>query len=262
MTENGSNDSQAKAKAARAADSMIEKLMLTLFGFVLTGVVGGMLTTWIQQRGWAWQNRMTGIEKDIANVVAANKATSELINLRWHAAYRMVRAIEREADEAAWREARAGFDNADREWALHYSNATRDVEFNVDAPFGVTTADLAKVWPVDCAKIAQVFPFETTSTRVLLEVVNHCHGQLKAVIDPLIVGGADARALTKANKEKIDDAYRRLDRLYKMNDGLRCMIFDRAVSIRGAQATQSYWSAFFGVESPTYRATRKLGDCL
>lgn len=256
------DEKPAKTKTPRPADSMMEKLTLTLFGFVLTGVVGGMLTTWIQQRGWAWQNRVSGIEKDVANVVAANKATSELINLRWHAAYRMTRAIEREEDETIWREARTNFDQADREWALHYSSAVRDVEFNVDAPFGVASADLSRVWTVDCAKPGGVFPFETQSARVLLEMVNHCHGQLKGVLDPLTVAAPDSRRMTKANKERIDESYRRLDRLYKMNDVLRCVMFDRAVAIRNAHATQSYWSAFFGVETATYQPGRKSSDCL
>lgn len=252
----------SKPRVARGADSIVEKMTITLFGFVLTGVIGGMLTTWIQQRGWAWQNRVTAIEKDVANVVSANKAASELINQRWHAAYRMTRAIEREEDAEAWRATRANFDSADRDWALHYSNATRDVEFNVDAPFGVSPVDLNRVWSVDCDKNGAVFPFETQSARVLLEIVNHCHGQLKNIIEPLIAPTPDERRMTKANKDRIDAAYRRLDRLYKMNDALRCVIFDRAMAIRGAQSTQSYWSAFFGVQAPTYRPGRQVSDCV
>ena len=35
-------------------------------GFILTGVVGTMVTSWIQQRGWAWQNHVAKIESDPA----------------------------------------------------------------------------------------------------------------------------------------------------------------------------------------------------
>lgn len=255
----------ASAKGrAREPDSLREKLMLTLIGFMLTGVVGGMLTTWIQQRGWAWQNRVTTIEKDVNNVVATYKTASELLNVRWHAGYRMARAIEREEEGAGWKAALDDFQSADRQWALQYANAARDVEFYVDAPFGVdSAADLKAVWVADCDAPAAATLEGARSARAVLELVNHCQQRLKAALEPLVEPAPGAKTPeSAARKALIDQTYRRLDQLYRTNDALRCVIFDRAVAIRGALASQSYWSAFFGMEPPVYRAARPLKECL
>jgi hypothetical protein len=259
----GQDRTTAKSRA-REPDSLREKLMLTLIGFMLTGVVGGMLTTWIQQRGWAWQNRVTTIEKDVNNVVATYKTASELLNQRWHAAYRMARALERAEEGAAWKDALGDFQSADRQWALHYANAARDVEFYVDAPFGVdAAADLKAIWSAECDTPAGAALAQARSARAVLELVNHCQQKLKTALEPLVEPAPGATAPEgAARKALIDQSYRRLDQLYRTNDALRCVIFDRAVAIRGALASQSYWSAFFGMEPPVYRIPRPLQECL
>ena len=40
-------------------------------GFILTGVIGTMVATWFQQRGWAWQNAVEQVEKDTASALAS-----------------------------------------------------------------------------------------------------------------------------------------------------------------------------------------------
>jgi hypothetical protein len=261
MTE---QDKPTSTPQARAPEGMREKLTLAIVGFVLTGIVGGVLTTWIQQRGWAWQNRVATIEKDLNNVIATYKSASELVSMRWHAAYRVVRALEREENEAAWNGVRADFNAADREWALHYANVAREVEFYADAPFGVdSAADLKKVWVYVCEGGKSKAMIETQSARSLFELVNHCQEQLKAGLDLLIdpaLKGSRIDAIQR--KAIIDKSYGRLDQLYRTNDALRCAIFDRAIAIRAALTSQSYWSAFLGIEAPTYRAARKVEDCL
>lgn len=256
-------DERGLKPADSAADSLREKLTLAVVGFILTGVVGGMVTTWIQQRGWAWQNRVSTIEKDVGNAVAAYKATSELLNMRWHSAYRLVRTLEREEKDAAWQSARTDFAAADREWALHYANVVRDVEFYVDAPFGISgSEDIKKVWSYVCEGGTKKATIDTQSARALLELVNHCQSQLETGLEAIVEPAPDApRMDAKQRKAAIDRAYLRLDQIYRTNDALRCVMFDRAVAIRGALTSQSYWSAFFGVQPPTYKIGRKIEDC-
>lgn len=248
---------------ARATESMREKLTLAVVGFVLTGILGGVLTAWIQQRGWAWQNRVATIEKDVDNAVSTYKATSELLNLQWHAAYRVVRGLEREQAGDVWASIRSEFEAADREWALHYPNVARDVEFYIDGPFGVDgSTDLNKVWTYVCEGGTTRAIVETKSARVLLELINHCQDQLKsslqALVDPPASG---ARLDATQRKASVDLAYRKLDQLYRTNDSLRCVMFDRAISIRDALSSQSYWSASLGIERPVYRISRKIDEC-
>lgn len=247
-----------------APDSMREKLTLALVGFLLTGIVGGILTTWIQQRGWAWQNRVATIEKDVNNVVATYKATSQLLNGRWHSSYRVARALEREETDAAWAAVRSEFDAADREWALQYANVARDVEFYVDAPFGIDgAADLKKVWSYVCEGGQTRALVQTQSARVILELINHCQEQLKQTLENFTDRKSNAApADARQRKAAIDQSFRKLDQLYRTNDLLRCVIFYRATSIRTALNLQSFWSAFLGIERPTYQLDRKVEDCL
>jgi hypothetical protein len=254
----------AKRAAEKATDSMREKILVALLGFVLTGVIGTALTTWIQQRGWSWQNRVAKIDKDTENAIVTYKSASELINARWHATYRMVRALERGSEGEEWKAAKDGFDAADRDWSLRYTNVAREIEFYIDTPFGVEgSATLGKVWLLGCADFAldstAQNAISTQSGRVVLEVLNHCHGRMKDELEVLI----DKRTIAPSAERKAltDLSYRRLDHLYKTNEALRCVIFGRALTIRQSIESQSYWETFFGIGQLTYKLGQKNNTC-
>ncbi|MGL4438665.1 MAG: hypothetical protein ACRCUE_05280 [Bosea sp. (in: a-proteobacteria)] len=257
----------AKTAAEKATESLREKIVVALVGFVLTGVIGTVLTTWIQQRGWAWQNRVAKIDKDTEAAIATYRATSDLINTRWHATFRMVRALERGTGGEAWTATRTVFENADRDWALRYTNVSREIEFFVDTPFGIEPGEMLKpVWGLSCDAYAlrgtPGSAIDSRSARVVLEVINHCHGITKDELEKL----ADARGDGAQPAKPADAAvtvtlYRRLEHLYRTNDALRCLIFERALAVRESVSTESYWSTFFGVGAPRYAATLKERDC-
>ncbi len=263
----------AKRAADKATESLRDKIVVALLGFVLTGVIGTVLTTWIQQRGWAWQNRVAKIDKDTENAIATYRSTSELINARWHATYRMTRALERNAEGDEWKIAKDGFDATDKDWALRYTNVAREIEFYVDTPFGIEAGDaLGKVWALTCADFALLpsagnpasstggAAISATSARVVLEIVNHCHGRMKDELEGLI----DKRATMPAAERMalIGLSFRRLDHLYKTNEALRCVIFERALAIRRAVSAESYWSTFFGVGQVNYVQASPMRACV
>ncbi|MGL4636763.1 MAG: hypothetical protein ACRCWF_12345 [Beijerinckiaceae bacterium] len=254
----------AKRAAEKATDSMREKILVALLGFVLTGVIGTALTTWIQQRGWSWQNRVAKIDKDTENAITTYRSASELINARWHATYRMVRAIERSSEGEEWKAAKDAFDAADRDWALRYTNVAREIEFYIDTPFGVEGAGtLGKVWQLSCADFAlnnsSQDAIGSQSARVVLEIINHCHGRMKDELDGMIDKRATAPVVEK--KALTDLSFRRLDHLYKTNEALRCVIFGRALSIRRSIAAESYWETFFGIGQINYKLSEKASNC-
>jgi hypothetical protein len=255
----------AKRAADRATETLREKIFVALLGFVLTGVIGTVLTTWVQQRGWAWQNRVSKIEKDTENAIATYRTTSELINARWHATYRMNRALERKSEGDEWKLAKDGFDAADRDWALRYTNIAREIDFYIDTPFGIEAGDtLTRVWNLSCADYAfsgdASMRVEPKSARVVLEIINHCHGRMKDEVDGMIDKRASA---TPAERQALTDlSYRRLDHLYKTNEALRCVIFGRVLAIRRAIAAESYWGTFFGVGQVTYALPENSKSCI
>jgi hypothetical protein len=265
VQERKADERLAKRVAEKATESLREKIAVALIGFVLTGVIGTILTTWIQQRGWAWQNRVTRIEKDTENAIQTYRTSSELINSRWHATYRIARSLEKKQQGEEWGTARDGFTTADREWALKYTNIAREIDFYIDTPFGVESQKLlAPVWVFECGDYAfdasSASGFDTTSARVVMELINHCHGRTKDDIDRLI---ETRDTVTDADRKVVVDlSMRRLDHLYKTNEILRCVIFDRVLDIRRAASGESYWGTFFGVSEVGYRRSSEKRPCL
>src|ERR1700722_17491031 len=232
---------------AKTGDSLREKAMLAFVGFLLTGVLGAVVTGWIQQRGWAWQNQVAKVDKDTQNALGVYQSASDLINTRWHAIFRMVRAIDRGAGEVGWKVA-------------------RDVAFYVDTPLAVQAKDKMKlVWPLPCNAYALDGSggIDPSSARLVLEVVNHCAGLVKNEIDKTVdpESGTPPKLDAAARKAFADPAYARLDAIYKTNEALRCIIFTRALTIRQSLLVNSYWGSFFGLAQPGY-ARPDEKDCL
>lgn len=258
-------------KARKERESLREKLIFTVLGFMLTGVIGTTLTTWVQQRGWSWQNRVTKIEKDTENAMAAYRSASEIINGRWHATYRLARALERNSAGDEWKGARDAFEQADKEWALRYTNIARELEFHIDTPFGIESKDnIARVWSLPCTdfalRTAQTKQskddalIDATSARAILAVINHCHSKIKDEIEDFIdkretATAEDRKALALAT-------FPRLDHLYRSNEALRCIIFERALAIRRMASTESYWNTFLGIGTPNYHLTPNGRNCV
>jgi hypothetical protein len=263
--ERKADERLVKRAAEKATESLREKIVVALLGFVLTGIVGTVLTTWIQQRGWAWQNRVSRIEKDTESAIQTYRASSELINSRWHATYRIARSLERKQKGDDWDKTREAFESADREWALKYTNVAREIDFYIDTPFGVESQKLlAPVWSFECGEYAfgagSASRFDTTSARVVMELINHCHGRTKEDIDRLME--TREAVSDEKRKETIDLTMRRLDHLYKTNETLRCVIFDRVLDIRRAASGESYWGTFFGISEIGYQRSAEKRPCL
>ncbi|MBK9082041.1 MAG: hypothetical protein IPL88_08190 [Rhizobiales bacterium] len=266
---------RAERRLARqqALASLREKALITLTGFLLTGVLGTMVTTWIQQRGWAWQNRVGKIEKDVQNAMTTYRSAAELVNARWLAAYQMTRALEREPLEAGapssvWKQAQDAFAAADRDWTLRFTNVAREVEFYVETPFGVDpAASLQNVYALTCVadpyRDAAGPKLDARSARIALEVINHCQARVKDTLQSLVDEREAGRALDGvARTSAVNLAFRQLDNIYRVNEMLRCQIFARAIAIRSQLATESYWGTFFGVESPAYDAAAGGRSCV
>jgi hypothetical protein len=258
--------SSPAAPPGKNGESLRQKAVIAVMGFVLTGIVGTMITSWIQQRGWAWQNRIARIDKDTQNALGAYQSVSDLVNARWHATYGMVRAIERGASVDEWKAARDEFAASDKDWAIRYTSVARDIAFYVDTPFGIEAKDkLALVWPLPCTKYALGAAggagLDAASARVVLEVINHCSGLVKDEIDKAIDAGGPAKLDPAARKAMADAAYPKLDALYKTNETLRCVIFARSLAIRQSTMADSYWGSFFGLAQQNYAAPNDTKDC-
>jgi hypothetical protein len=252
----------SEGRTARS-ESLRDKVVATLAGFILTGVIGTMVATWFQQRGWAWQNAVEQVEKDTASALASLQSASNLLDKRWSATFQMVQAIQtaKAGDES--KAAMDSFLSINHEWELGYANVDAAVQFNVDRPFGVDAKQWPKtLWTLQC----KTFPFgseagggvKPDSTRTILKVIDHCHDLVKTNIYDL-----DKTSLDQTTRKRlIEESYLRLSHIYYINDALRCVILERAIAMRRSLDTVLGWGSFFWSGPQKYSIPTKEGDCV
>jgi len=265
MGQDQKSDSQSAASEGRTAKSerLRETLVTTLLGFILTGVIGTMVATWFQQRGWAWQNAVAQVEKDTTSALASLQSASDLLDKRWSATFQMLQTIQNVNALDVSKAAKDSFLAINHEWEVGYANVDAAVQFNVDRPFGITANRIPNaLWTLQCT----TFPFgneaggavEPNSAHTVLKVIDHCHDLVKANIYDL-----DKTAVDQASRKKlIGESYLRLSHIYHINDVLRCMILERAIAMRRSLDAELGWGSFLWIGPQKYRVPSKEGECL
>ena len=262
MTREETNHSHGVESQSRIvkSETLRDKVVATLPGFILTGVVGTMLATWFQERGWAWQNAVEQVEKDTTNAMASLQSASDLLDRRWSATFQMVQAIQNPA-AADLSTATANFLSVNHQWELGYADVDVKVQFDVDRPFGIDAKLPKALWELPCT----TFPFggetggtvEPGSAHIILNVINYCHGGVKDIVSKV-----DKASLDQTSRKKlIDEAYIRLSHIYYINDAFRCVVFERAVAMRRSFDSKLGWGSLFWIGPQQYSLPAKEGDC-
>jgi hypothetical protein len=264
MPQHDAKDAQGKAPPEPPArgDSLRDKVATAVFGFLLTGVVGTMVATWFQQRGWAWQSQVAQVEKDTASALDSLNSVSNLLDKRWSATLQMASAIENKTEGDEAKAIRDTFLSVNNAWELQYADVDATVEFNVDRPFGVDAARLPDaVYSFGC----QAFPFDAAaanaidpkSAHTVLTVINNCEGIVKDKLSSLgKAANGDA-----ATKKVLDETFFVLSNIYYMNDALRCVILERAVAMRRSLDAELTLGSFFQIGPRIYKIPVKESDC-
>lgn len=265
MPQDEKSDFQSPPAEGPTAKSerLRETLITTLIGFILTGVIGTMVATWFQQRGWAWQNAVAQVEKDTTSVLASLQSVSGLLDKRWSATFQMVQTIQNANAGDMSRAARDGFLAINHEWEVDYANVDAAAQFNVDRPFGIDANRVPNtLWALQCT----AFPFgneaagavEPNSADIVLKVIDHCYDLVKTNISDL-----DKAAVDQASRKKlIEESYLRLSHIYHINDVLRCIILERAIAMRRSLDAELGWGSFLWIGPQKYHVPAKEGACV
>ncbi|MGO9672678.1 MAG: hypothetical protein ACLPSF_00640 [Methylocella sp.] len=245
-------------------ESLRDKVGAAVLGFMLTGVIGTMVATWFQQRGWAWQNRVMQVEKDTASALDSLRSASDLLDKRWSATFQMVQAIQNAREGGESTAAKNGFLAVNNEWELQYANVDAGVEFNIDRPFGVDASRMPdSLWAFQC----NAFPFggeqgvaalDPGSAHTILTVINHCQDLVRTDINSLGKTPDDQTAL----KRILAESYFRLSHIYYIDDALRCVILERAVAMRRSLDAELSWGSFFHAARKAYEIPVKEHECI
>lgn len=261
--DDAKHEPKAPPQQPAKGESLRDRVGAALLGFLLTGVIGTMVATWFQQRGWAWQNRVTQVEKDTSSALDSLRSVSDLLDKRWSATFQMVSAIENASTGDDAKAARDSFAAVNKDWELQYANVDAGAEFNVDRPFGIDakrTPDAVWLFPCDSSPFggSGAGSIEPDSAHIILTVINHCHGLIKSTVEDL-GKGSTAEA---ARKTLLDASFRRLSNIYYINDALRCVILERAVAMRRSLDTELGVGSFFQTGPRIYAIPPKERDCL
>jgi hypothetical protein len=263
MSQDETNYSQGAESERQAvkSESVRDKVVATVAGFILTGVVGTFLATWFQERGWAWQNEVDQVQKDSESAMTSLQSVSDLLDKRWSATFQMVRAIENPtAGDAS--KATDNFLSVNHEWEVGFANVDATVQFNVDRPFAID-ANLPKtLWALQC----KTFPFGSEaeggvnpdSAHTILWVINNCHELVKSKD----INDLNKTSLDQTSRKKlIDEAFLRLSHIYYIDDALRCVILERAGAMRRSFDTKLGWGSFFWIGRQNYSRPKKEENC-
>jgi hypothetical protein len=254
-------DTKSVASAAPTArrEGLRDKFVVALF-VILTSVVGTIVAALLQQRGWAWQNKVMGVEEDTKSAVDTLHSASDLLDKRWSATFQMVRAMENAKAGDELKAAKDTYLSVNHEWELGFANVYSAVQFNVDRPFDIGMSRIPEaLWTLNC----DTFPFsgeeggtlEPGSAHIMLKLIDHCHGLVKTNIDELSKGSIDQRLIV--------ESYLRLSHIYYITDALRCVILQRAVTMRSSLDTEELsWGSFLQSGPQKYSIPIKGDDCL
>jgi hypothetical protein len=244
------------------SEGLRDKVVASVAGFILTGVIGTFLATWFQERGWAWQNEVEQVQKDSENAMASLQSVSDLLDKRWSATFQMVQAIQNANARDVSKAAMDSFHSVEHEWEVGFANVDAAVQFNVDRPFAIDAKLPKTLWALQC----KTFPFGSEaeggvnpdSANTILWVVNNCHELVKTKdINDLNKTSIDQTS----RKMLIEEAYLRLSHIYHINDALRCVILERATAMRRSFYTKLGWGSFFWIGRQNYGRPKKEENC-
>ncbi|MET0217980.1 MAG: hypothetical protein ABW205_08665 [Burkholderiales bacterium] len=253
-----------KPDSEAARERMRDRFFAMLLPFLLTGVIGTMVGAWFQQRGWAWQNRVAQVEKDTGSALDALHSVSELLDKRWSATLQMLQTVQ---DTTASGDSKAAaedtFRSVNHDWEMAFANIDSAIQFNVDRPFFSETKSTPEtLWKLQCESFA--FGGEVAggvspeSAHVILKVIDHCHDVLRQSIEQIGKASNDAAA----RKALIRQAQVRLEHIYHINDVLRCVILERAVSMRSSLDEEFHVGSLFQIGTRRYSVPPRERQCV
>jgi hypothetical protein len=198
------------------AQSWTNRVIGAISGLVLaSGVLGTIISFYLQGRSWEYQTRSAKIEKDSAAVLAALEGVDKLIDEKWLSTYELNDAIKNKLAGEKLDAVVSRFYAANKEWELRHNILASNLRIAVDSQFGVDDRNL-NISAVDC----QVYPLKSLQPKgsdplpvgALLEIAYNCHNAIKS---------------------KIDEQLRaRESHIWWVDKVLQCMMVERALELR------------------------------
>jgi hypothetical protein len=269
-TESEATGERQKASpepSAPSGETLLKKLLYAIVGFLLTGVVGGFLTNLFQTRSWSYENSVKRLDEDAKQALASQQDVTKIITKRRFVFLNMVQALESNAAGKDWKAAWDDYSSVAVEWELNQNNLAWQIEYYVDAPFGLDRGEkIAPVYKLDCLTytLAGGDRPDASVAGILLEVSNHCHALIIDDLKTVIAAKNAGKSIgdPKSLKKLLDDSNLRLEHIWHVHAVLRCTLVKRAVAIRH-EPDPSFVNSMLGRDPPIgYSLPDDAPDCL
>ena len=187
MAEREPDNEASPSSRLASAQSWTNRIVGAIGGVILaSGVVGTVISFYLQGRSWEYQTRSAKIEKDSAAVLAALEGVDKLIDEKWLSTYELNDAIKIGSTARSWSRRSGDFYAANKEWELRHNILASSLKIAVDSQFGVDERNL-NVGALDCRtytlKGLQPNGSDPLPVGALLEIAYNCHNAIKSRID-------------------------------------------------------------------------------
>ena len=226
-----------EAEDEKRAASRARRFLSAVGGVILaTGVVGTLVSAYVQWRSWAYQTGAAKIDKDAAAAVAALENLDKIIDEKFLSTYDMDDAIKQRLAGDALDRAVKRFYAANANWEQQHAILSSTLQIAVDSQFGIRNVPLhPEGGEIDCAsyllKDQQPHGDDALPARNLLEFAYACHTVLKNRIDEALRAKA-ANGNAWPEKAASPDPDRRiLGQLWRLGNALQCLLVERVLEI-------------------------------
>jgi hypothetical protein len=219
-----------------SAQSWTNRVVGAIGGVILaSGVVGTVISFYLQGRSWEYQTRSAKIEKDSAAVLAALEGVDKLIDEKWLSTYEMNDAIKNRLEGEKLSAAVTRFFAANKEWELRHNILTSNLRIAVDSQFGIDDRNL-NLSAVDCRsytlKGLQPNGSDPLPVGALLEIAYNCHNAIKGRVDEQLRAREQNNTIWPATAAEPDPGGVALSHVWWVDKVLQCMMVERALELR------------------------------
>jgi hypothetical protein len=235
VAEHETGNASAPAKPDRG-QSWTNRVVGAIGDVILaSGVVGTVISFYLQGRSWEYQTRSAKIEKDSEAVLAALEGLDKLIDEKWLSTYELNDAIKTRIEGSQLATAVTRFYSANKDWELRHNILASNLKIAVDSQFGVDDRNL-NVGAIDCRtytlKGLQPNGSDPLPVGALLEIAYNCHNAIKGKIDEQLRARARNNSAWPATAAEPDPGGLALSHIWWVDKVLQCMMVERALELR------------------------------
>jgi hypothetical protein len=218
------------------AQSWTNRVVGAIGGVILaSGVVGTVISFYLQGRSWEYQTRSAKIEKDSAAVLAALEGVDKLLDEKWLSTYELNDAIKTKLEGEKLDAATRRFYSANKDWELRHNILASNLKIAVDSQFGIDDRNM-DVSAVDCRsytlKGLQPHGADPLPVGALLEIAYNCHNTIKGKIDDQLRAKEQNNSVWPATNAEPDPGGLALSHIWWVDRVLQCMMVERALELR------------------------------